>query len=121
MNMFTYGQTLRMDDALFGPRSGLLTSQGCNDPTSVLNASFENSIDIYPNPGNGIFTIKSTHFNHWIKNIAVYDAVGSKVKEYSNLVVASSSIDLTSLSDGIYHVRIDGNDSSIVRKVVLTK
>jgi hypothetical protein len=121
MNMFTYGQTLRMDDALFGPRSGLLTSQGCNDPTSVLNASFENSIDIYPNPGNGIFTIKSTHFNHWIKNIAVYDAVGSKVREYSNIVVASSSIDLTSLSDGIYHVRIDGNDSSIVRKVVLTK
>lgn len=121
MNMFTYGQTLRMEAALFGERIGLLTSLGCADPTSVVNASFEKSIDLYPNPGNGVFTIKSNHFNHKMTNLSVYDALGSKVQEYSNVSGASLTVDLTGLADGIYHIRIDGNDSSTVRKVVVSK
>ena len=69
MNMFTSGQGERMTAAITGPRSGLLTSLGCQTPLSVENNSNLNEISIYPNPNNGMFTIFMTEVSP--KNINI--------------------------------------------------
>ena len=51
LSMFTAGQTGRMDAALFGPRSSLLTSQGCVAPviTPPVVSFFANTTNICKN------------------------------------------------------------------------
>ena len=62
LTMFTVGQTGRMDAALFGPRSSLLTSQGCVAPIIAppVVSFFANTTNICKNACVS-FTVNSTN------------------------------------------------------------
>ena len=121
MNMFTSGQGERMTAAITGPRSGLLTSLGCQTPLSVENNSDLNEISIYPNPNNGMFTIFMTEASPKNINIKIENVLGKVVKEMNNISGTQIQVNLNNeFQPGAYFIRIDaGNNNVITKKIFI--
>ncbi len=66
---------------------------------------------IYPNPSNGIINIGNKNLNR----IVVYDITGKKIKELK----ASSQIDLSDVSKGIYLINLISDEGVTVNKIIL--
>ncbi len=119
MNMFTFGQAQRMHAALNGPRSGLLTSQGCQVSTSVQNHFTANDISVYPNPNNGSFTVNIN--SSAAKNVTVRmeNVLGKVIKEYNN--ISNNSVHIHSgneIQSGMYFIIIDAGNNNVVTKKI---
>jgi type IX secretion system substrate protein len=85
------------------------------DPITDINElDLANSISIYPNPTNGIFSVEADNMN----SIEITSITGEIVKE---LVINNSktTIDLTSFSSGIYFAKIITDKGSAIKKIVL--
>ena len=121
MNMFTYGQTLRMNAALNDERVGLLTSMGCSAPTKINEIDLTNSIEIYPNPSKGNFTINMVNTKADKMLVTVYDMMGSTIHEFKNINSIPCKVDLNDLSNGVYYVKIDSGDKTITKKIIISK
>jgi hypothetical protein len=123
MNMFTIGQSERMTAALTGPRSGLLTSQGCQTPLSVEHNDIANDINVYPNPNNGMFTIHMSEVSPKDVSIKVQNVFGNVVKEITSS--SNSTIQLNFMNElqpGTYFIKIDvGNNSAVTKKIFINK
>lgn len=123
ISMFTFGQAGRMDAALFGPRSSLLTSIGCQTPTGINESTTDFNVKIYPNPSNGIVNIS---FLETASNviIEIYDLLGKQVhyQIISNISLGTvQTINLNEFVGGIYNVRITSDKNIINHKLLLTK
>ena len=79
-----------------------------NDITDVTP-----EIKLYPNPTNDILYIQTKGQN--FENILIYNSVGQIVlkQNYEN------NIDVTSLSEGIYYLRLTNNTSTEIRKFII--
>ena len=81
---------------------------GINEPQE------NNSIKIFPNPTNGIFTIK----NDKIKSVEVINALGEKI--YSTQITNNQiAIDISDKPKGIYFVRIKTEEGTVVKKIAV--
>ncbi len=78
----------------------------------VLNAA---DITVYPNPGQGIFTIQSPG---WLQYVTVYDTKGQTVYAKS-LAQKEFSLDLQGFPSGLYYVQLHDGSRFITKKVVL--
>lgn len=82
------------------------------------------TLDVYPNPSTGQFTVKYALNQHTNVELAVFDLVGTRV---SNDVLISSqsgatTIDLSEEAEGVYLLRIKlGNDKILQQRLVLVK
>jgi hypothetical protein len=121
MNMFTGGQADRMNAALNGPRSGLLTSNGCGSPSSIVNNFNEKSFELYPNPNNGNFTLNLK--NSYIKNytISVYNVLGEIIKTISLTNINSAEINISEFGIGAYYLQVAAENKTVTKKVFVTK
>ncbi len=80
----------------------------------LLQAS---DISIFPNPSNGIFTIKPIDFVGKV-NIEIYNIVGNLVWRKSNLQFNESKVvDLQSLPNGVYFIEIHSGGLKLVSRV----
>jgi hypothetical protein len=72
------------------------------------NIELSKNFNVYPNPSNGIFNIKS-EFNN--TNYKIYDILG---KEVANgiLSIGNNSINISRYNDGIYILNIDLNNGT---------
>jgi len=119
MNMFTVGQSQRMNAALTGPRAGLLTSKGCQTPLSVEHNDAGRDINVYPNPNNGLFTIHMSEASSKDVTIKVQNVFGNVVKEISTNSNATIQVNaVNEFQPGTYFIRIDSGDNSIVTKKI---
>jgi len=75
-----------------------------------------NAFNIYPNPSKGIFTIDSNLKEK--VNIQVYDLTCKRV--YQN-VLNTNTINLSSLTSGMYMMKMTVNNKTITKKVVVNK
>lgn len=74
----------------------------------------EINLFIFPNPTNGIFTVK---LNNPIKHAEVYDVVGNLILKSNNHI-----IDIRNASSGIYTVKVvDAANNIYVKKVILNQ
>lgn len=106
LSVFTYGQTVRMDAALFNQRVGLLTSNGCTPSImSIDENNFDKGIKVYPNPFSNQLTIET---NEPIFKIEIYNLLGQMVK--SKIIDSptnnSVNINLSELVQGNYIAKI---------------
>ncbi|WP_124397838.1 fibronectin type III domain-containing protein [Thermaurantimonas aggregans] len=93
-----------------------ITIQGIN-----LNENLLNAITLYPNPTNGIVTLKGIEI---LTNaeISVVDISGKLVLRRKLDNVASQEVlDLSKFAAGSYQIRITSNEGTVVKPVVLNK
>ncbi len=125
MNMFTTGQKnlMRGSFALNHPRNSFLSSNVCdssNVTAGPLPVETEQkfSVEIYPNPFTTGVTVKSANPGNLVgKKIKLYDVTG---KVFSTQVLQSQNniVRFPQLAPGIYFLKIEGVDRSMVFKLV---
>jgi uncharacterized repeat protein (TIGR01451 family) len=84
--------------------------------TEVVNAlsvaDFETSnVLLFPNPSSDFVRIKSEMS---IKKIAITDVNGRQIKAFTNV----SEFSVTDLSKGIYFIRIDSGNQTVIKKLI---
>jgi len=80
----------------------------------------ENAISIYPNPGNGNSQVTFDRTGTSVTNLKVFNILGSKVYEEAFQVTGNQmfTLKLENLPDGIYFLKIEGEGTSFVKKLV---
>lgn len=82
-------------------------------PTAISSVSAASSVSIYPNPGNGEFTIKSSVASGQSSVIKVFNILGKQI--YSGTVQNGiSSLNLSNESKGMYLYRVYSQTGSIL-------
>ena len=90
----------------------IVTNTTVNEYVTTVTTStknIENELRISPNPSNGLFYVGS---NTKVKFLEVFDCVGNLIVQKNN----ANNFDLSNFSDGIYFVRVNGNQYSKVIK-----
>jgi hypothetical protein len=78
------------------------------------NASF----NVYPNPGNGAFTVSIPYKGSNRSNLVIYNLQGKKVFSQTNLNAGEHFIN-SGLNKGLYILKINTPDQSFTKKVVI--
>ena len=86
---------------------------------SNSNFDLDNSISVYPNPSNGIVTIKNSGVS--LENALITDVNGRFIKSYDlNGTTLDKEVDLSSVvSSGIYFMTISSENGSTVKKIII--
>ena len=82
------------------------------------------SLELFPNPTNGLvnINISANQFNN--ADLRVIDAIGKEVYQKGNLNIDgtySTTIDLSAQPQGIYFVIINGDTQRASKKIFLNK
>jgi len=91
--------------------------------TLGISNSNEFAADIYPNPNTGKFSIV-LQGNEKNINIRIVNALGSLVYTENNVKVTgkfTQIIDLSTLSEGVYYLKIETGTDTLIRKLVIRK
>ncbi|HPS74661.1 MAG TPA: T9SS type A sorting domain-containing protein [Bacteroidales bacterium] len=111
----------------------IVTLNGCSSPASnVINVimtgmhdpGMEASVSLFPNPGNGLFTLKICTGKPEIFTVRVFNDLGVMITEAIVLEVNGTiekSLDLRSAANGVYTITILNGHSSMVKKAVISK
>jgi hypothetical protein len=121
MNIFTQGQKDRMQAAINLTRFNLFTSPGYVGINSV--EALKNSINIYPNPSTGFFTLSTTFRENTDMKIFIYNILGKQIMnlEEKNLLRSKIDLDLSNFSNGIYYVVFESNGYTTSSKVSISR
>ena len=84
-----------------------------------LNELTNSNVKIYPNPTSDILTISSSNYLGKY-SIEMYDNTGKLVKEYS-LSEQETQISVNELSEGIYTIKLIGENYSQTTKFSLVR
>lgn len=119
MNMFTAGQKIRMQATLSGSRASLQSSQGCV-PVGIKESALENSVKVFPNPGNGVFNV-TIEGNTIPFSVKVYNLLGEEVAEVSSAGLRTISFDLGAQPNGVYFAEVLLDGEKVMKKITLAK
>jgi type IX secretion system substrate protein len=92
--------------------------------TGIANQSQHNELlTIYPNPSNGMFTLELSGVAKDAKtlNISLYNMLGEKVLEITNVSPSSQSMDVSALSNGTYFVKVRSDNGHYTKKIMIQK
>lgn len=82
----------------------------------------DNSVDIFPNPTNGEFTLNVNLGISGELDVNIYNLNGQKVYHESIISgsgIAELKVNLSDMSSGMYMVKISSGDAIIMRKIIL--
>jgi PKD repeat protein len=89
---------------------------GFSDPQNDLG------LKISPNPSSGIFTIQLSSGKQQVVSLSIYNSLNNIVYKQDKIEVNGNfkqTFEMTNLPAGVYFVRLDTKDSTIVRKLVI--
>ena len=98
--------------------TGVTTFNMYSQVLSTTEEEFRSSLDIYPNPSSGILNI-TNRTNSKIEFV-VYSILGKSIKT-GTISDFNNEIDLSGFNNGIYIVKLSQNNSSIYKKIILSK
>ncbi|MES2382753.1 MAG: HYR domain-containing protein, partial [Bacteroidota bacterium] len=105
------------------------TNQGCSTasdplgvgvPVGVNNVTEQVKFSIHPNPSSGLFTIDIEGISGKQTNIIVYDALGKQIKEVATHTF-TTDLDLTDLAPGTYYVRLNQDNKTSLKPIIIAK
>jgi len=90
---------------------------GQSDPTTGLGNEYNktNSVEIYPNPSDGIIRIEED-----FQFFRIFDVAGSMVKEESK-TASDQFYDISSLPNGLYILKLICQDKILTAKIILER
>ena len=116
---FQFNPGFKVEEVIFDPDIWLISKNN-----RVVNKSgrFDEQIDVYPNPGDGLFNIHSKKRELFLLNVIVFDQLGKIVFSviYSDNI-SKRKIDLSGMSKGIYILKMETGNGVLVRKLVIYK
>ena len=79
------------------------------------------SLSVFPNPNNGIFTIKMSSESQQRMSISIFNNLGSLVASEQIEIngTISKNINLSHLSKGVYFIQMQTTNDVVVRKVII--
>jgi hypothetical protein len=77
-----------------------------------------NNVQIYPNPGTGVFSIHVTQKSGKDSKLNVYNYLGEVIYE-ANSASNEIKLDLSTQKKGIYFVQLSSGEENIIEKIVL--
>ena len=108
---------------LFSDNGGSINSFGLEICTEVVLSVNENNLsqfDLYPNPSSGRVEVRLDSNSGQELNVQVFDINGRVLKTFKPNVNSNDfSFDLSELNSGIYLVKLQTQDSSTVKKLIL--
>jgi len=117
LSLFTYGQFVRTESALFNQRPGLLTSQGCVPGTLSANQFENTTVTIYPNPTSSKVFFDNSNYN--FKEVVVYNYLGQEVaKNKFSGNLNNQEVDMSGLAIGVYVLKFSNGETSQSVKIV---
>ena len=121
MHFFTEGQKWRMLATLNGPRSALLSSNGCGNGSEPIPSILGNQYTVYPNPTANILNVYVPNSNG-LDYLELYTVDGKLVPGPPFLILGKlHQLDLTLVPAGIYVLHIRQFADSFYEKVIITK
>ncbi|MBK5285862.1 MAG: T9SS type A sorting domain-containing protein [Bacteroidia bacterium] len=122
MNIFTIGQANRMHTVIDTFRAPLLTSLGCTAPNNINEIEGSRSITIYPNPVQKEIRFRCDDCGSEKISVSIFDITGKGIFEMNNYSFSlSSSIDISSIEDGVYFLKLTGQRFSLAERFVLIR
>ncbi|MBL0340353.1 MAG: T9SS type A sorting domain-containing protein [Bacteroidetes bacterium] len=122
MNIFSLGQSTRMNAAITTLRSQLLTSLGCVPVgvNEILDPSF---ITISPTISNGKFEVQFNFPAATSVSLELMDMGGRKIYDSIQKIAYSSTIniDLSDKAEGVYMLRASTEKGFLVKRIVIVK
>ena len=89
----------------------------CRPAATGINETISQNILLYPNPGNGIFTLQCN--NAEPKSIIVQNLLGNTIYQSGNTIASNTEIDLRNYAVGVYIVKVQMQSGQVfVEKVV---
>ena len=113
-NMFTAGQVAYMQSCISAILPALPNSTACSPVTSRAKTKREYSFGLFPNPGNGEFTIETDFLEY---EISVRDMAG--IQLFRKKINSSTFIWKEKLPPGIYFVSLSWETGKITRKIIV--
>ncbi|TAL60006.1 MAG: T9SS type A sorting domain-containing protein [Bacteroidetes bacterium] len=86
--------------------------------TGITENNNANDISVYPNPGNGIFTVTAAGYKY---EIEIYNIMGEKIFQSVIQQLNNSLIDFSSQPDGIYFLNIITGQGTANKKLIINK
>jgi plastocyanin len=87
--------------------------------TVGVNDQVQSDLKIYPNPTKGIFKISSENLKDQTLEISVLDISGKKILSRTCSDANEYTFDISGESRGYYFIRINSENASYVRRIVL--
>src|SRR6185436_2119053 len=120
MNMFTTGQSTRMDAAINTYRSALASSLGCTPvgifyPEAGLNAS------IFPNPANNELNIYLSRDKKTDIRVTLLNPLGEEIysREISNSSEIKLAVDVSKYANGAYLLTLKTTEGTLTKKITV--
>ncbi|QCR23794.1 T9SS type A sorting domain-containing protein [Pontibacter sp. SGAir0037] len=82
----------------------------------------EQDISVYPNPSTGIFTVSLANTDAKTAELRIMNVIGNEIyreKLVRNDAQFSKTIDLNSFAKGLYYVKLEADNFSAIRRVVV--
>ncbi|PIQ22443.1 MAG: hypothetical protein COW65_03115 [Cytophagales bacterium CG18_big_fil_WC_8_21_14_2_50_42_9] len=101
---------------------GLKSNPPVNQPVVRPNVAAEKSIVVYPNPSNGIIQITLSGFKGQRSELRIMNVIGNVVhREILNDLDDRNTkiVDLSKFSSGLYYVKLQTDNFSQIRKVII--
>ena len=90
----------------------------CSETLSINDIDFLNkNINIYPNPSEGVFTIKMKNILDF--HYEIFDISGKLITNKIDVTVNSFEINLSKYSKGIYFLKLQSNKGVITKKLII--
>lgn len=95
-------------------------------PNAVINMEQQYGMSIFPNPNNGLFNITLKNLGNKSCSYTIFDVVGevvmkNEINGNSSQGALTRTIDLTSLANGVYTIRLEIDGSQVTKKLVIQK
>lgn len=109
MNIFTLNQKARILAVMQNSprRSTLATSLACQAPLRVSEYELFDNVKLYPNPAQDYVIINISQGQDLPDSYTIYNSLGQLVKETKITSSNDLTIDITSLSNGVYFLKIN--------------
>jgi hypothetical protein len=90
--------------------------------TGISDVDLSKAFTVYPNPGDGNFTLTVNQDFNTSTEISIINFFGTKVYSKTTGQISSGtniSFNLTDQPEGIYYLKIEGESGSFVKKILI--
>jgi hypothetical protein len=95
-----------------------------DDCTGIQEVSDSWSVEVFPNPSNGIFNIElRTNYEKPVQ-MRIFNAIGIEVYAKNDMLVNqanSTTVNLEKYSEAVYYLNLSGENINIIKKIVIQK